>query len=544
LKPFFLIDGLKMSTILEGHGTVTTEKSSNAAGSNSSYCYLFEDLAHTEAELEPASCKAYFEDLRRLADQMDLHNPAENTASTLPAIYTYFGQFINHDLSAPTATPRYMDSISSLALKTDSRSEIVSAGVDVIALMAFERPSSPNWLVENIVNQHPQALCLYSLYGTGPLSSDLEICALYDQNTMKFRLGKTLDQPSPSLPQHELDKMLRHDLVRDGGVAKIADRRNDGNLIISQLHLAFMLFHNRAIDALAPLYPNKTLLFAEARKLVTLHYQHCVLHDYLKHLVPNEALGAGLQFSKPNVVPFEFTTAAFRFGHSMISQTYDFNRFFSKGGLAGKMATLGDLFRFTSKGRMDGSGGALPTHWVIDWERFFQATQNHGSRAEQIDLVFPPNMAALGDLATPSKMESGLASIAHRNLKRGYHRFMPSGQDVAKKLGLVPLSPAQIKSAFPRASAAAVLTETGFDTKTPMWVYFLCEAKVLAGGNVLGPAAGTIIRGTISSLITQSRRSLLGSGAQNWTPQQSPLRLADGRSIVDIKSFLQFATTV
>ena len=150
-------------------------------------------------------------------------------------------------------------------------------------------------------------------------------------------------------------------------------------------------------------------------------------------------------------------------------------------------------------------------------------------------------MAALGDLATVQKMESGLGSIAHRNLKRGYHRFMPSGQELAQKLGLVPLSPEQIRSAFTHHSAPNILTGTGFDRRTPLWVYFLCEAKVLADGNILGPAAGAIVRGTITSLIEQCRRLANGPGAQNWTPENSPLRLADGNPIADIKSFLQFA---
>jgi hypothetical protein len=159
----------------------------------------------------------------------------------------------------------------------------------------------------------------------------------------------------------------------------------------------------------------------------------------------------------------------------------------------------------------------------------------------------PPRMASLADLATSEKMEAGLASIAHRNLKRGYHRFMPCGQDIALQLGLNPLTYDQIKVAFShlspegRAFAESVLKETGFDTKTPLWAYFLCEAKVLAGGNALGPAAGAIIRGTIRSLIENCRSSPKGPGPLNWTPLSSPLRLANNSPIIDIKSFLQFA---
>jgi hypothetical protein len=357
---------------------------------------------------------------------------------------------------------------------------------------------------------------------------------------MKFKLGQTVDEPSQSRPQHELDKMLRHDLVRKGDVVQIADRRNDGNVIISQLHLAFMLFHNKAIDVLKDPNLSNAELFKKARALVTLHYQYCIMHDYLKQLVPDETLGSQLDFREPNAVPFEFTTAAFRFGHSMISPTYDYNRFFSPGGLERGFATLKNLFSFTSQRGMNGLGGALPTHWVIDWERFFRPSQTQGSRAEPIDLTLPENMAGLNDLATLEKMAKGLASIAHRNLKRGYHRFMPSGQDVALALHLTKLNDQQIIGAFTHLEAGDILKETGFHIDTPLWVYFLCEAKI-AGGNKLGPAAGAIIRGTITSLIKQSRLSASSPGPSSWTPHSSPLLLAGEKPILDIKGFLQFA---
>jgi hypothetical protein len=38
------------------------------------------------------------------------------------------------------------------------------------------------------------------------------------------------------------------DLPRAGGLPLIADQRNDENLILSQLHLALMLFHNKVVD--------------------------------------------------------------------------------------------------------------------------------------------------------------------------------------------------------------------------------------------------------------------------------------------------------
>ena len=533
-----------MSTILANHGSLSQTDNLNGDANEpaSNYCYLFPALAMAEAD-KPANANAeYFNNLNRLARLMELERLDTSNSSTLPAIYTYFGQFVNHDLSAPTATPRYFTAIGGAASRSQFQSEIISAGVDVVALMSPERPPNPQWLVENIINQHTDPLCLYSLYGKGPFNSGSEIKALYDLATMKFRLSRTYDDPEIDHPE-ELKTMAHEDVLRERGVVKIADQRNDGNLIICQLHLAFMLFHNRAIDVLRPYHQNNVELFEATRALVTLHYQYCVLNDYLKHLVPDENAGSKLRNETIGAVPFEFTTAAFRFGHSMISPTYDYNQFFCEGGFSGGTASLGDMFNFTSRGKMAGSSGGpdhLPTHWVIDWNRFFRVTNIEGSGAEHIDLMLPENLASLGDLATVSKMDLGLGSIANRNLKRGYHRFMPSGQEIAATLGFPPLSQEEIVGAFTHHSAKAVLAETGFDNQTPLWVYFLCEAKH-AGGNVLGPSAGAIVRGTIKEVLRHNKNSVLNANNGNWTPESSLLQLENKVPIKTIKSFLQFA---
>ncbi|HSO53364.1 MAG TPA: peroxidase family protein, partial [Actinomycetes bacterium] len=75
-----------------------------------------------------------------------------------------------------------------------------------------------------------------------------------------------------------------NDLFREGPstdkqhdrAAVIGDPRNDENLIIAQLHLAFLKAHNRLVDL------GRT--FEEARRLLRQHYQQIVLHDFLKRI--------------------------------------------------------------------------------------------------------------------------------------------------------------------------------------------------------------------------------------------------------------------
>ena len=98
-----------MSLITSDHGLLRDtpapagEQVGRADG-RAPYCYLFEGLAQGDrvglfTGMDEVATRAAL-----LAFEAALH-PAWNTPPPppmrLPAIYTYFGQFINHDISAP-----------------------------------------------------------------------------------------------------------------------------------------------------------------------------------------------------------------------------------------------------------------------------------------------------------------------------------------------------------------------------------------------------------------------------------------------------------
>ena len=88
-------------------------------------------------------------------------------------------------------------------------------------------------------------------------------------------------------------RLAREDLPRDdGGRALIGDTRNDENLIISQLHLLFIRFHNRVVDQIAAPGMPVIRVFHEARRLVRWHYQWLIVNDFLPKLVGEEAVAA------------------------------------------------------------------------------------------------------------------------------------------------------------------------------------------------------------------------------------------------------------
>ena len=68
-------------------------------------------------------------------------------------------------------------------------------------------------------------------------------------------------------------------------------------------------------------------MFAEARKIVTWHYQWMVLHDFVERLTEDGIVARILhegrkfyRFKKTPYMPVEFSAAAYRLGHSMVRQ--------------------------------------------------------------------------------------------------------------------------------------------------------------------------------------------------------------------------------
>jgi hypothetical protein len=391
-------------------------------------------------------------------------SPGDN--SSIPAGYTYLGQFIDHDIT-----------------------------FDTTALS--EQPRDP----QAIFNFRTPQIELDSLYGTGPSAMP----HLYERvDRRKLAIGSTSSSPGqgdPSVPAsmpNDLPRML------DSHFAVIADPRNDENIIIAQTHLAFLKFHNKVVD-------DEDLGFEATRKLVRWHYQWIVLHDFVARIVDkpvlDDVLANGRKFylflGEP-FIPVEFAVAAYRLGHSMVREGYSYNRVFTPGGVV--VATLDLLFKFSGR---SGSGDnvPIPSDWIIDWGRFYEIAQPN-----------PPSVGAsrkLNPLVAPALQNvPNVGSLPAANLVRGLRRGLPSGQSIAAAMGLPPLPPSAFDEPAPHPDAVAV--QHGFDLATPLWYYILKEAEV-EGGDHLGPVGSRIVAEVFVGLLEGDPESFLAQD-RLWTP--------------------------
>ncbi len=424
------------------------------------------------------------------------------TAGNVPAGFTYLGQFVDHDL-------------------TLDRTALMTAGeVDPATMLSGRSPS----------------LDLDSLYGAGPGSEGS--LPFFAADRVHLKVGTTQRVGS-------LGAKAGHDLPRVGTgsqaaarKALIPDLRNDENLAVAQTHLAMIHFHNRVVDAL-PAGTAPAQRFRRARRRVTLHYQWVVRHDYLPRIcdpaVLDDVWTHGRKVLEPTAspmsaptMPVEFSVAAFRMGHSMIREAYNWNAVFPDGA-----GSLDLLFFFSGTSGELGGNKKLVSNWIADWRRMYDfpaggrpglAAPGSGvNRAMRIDTRLTDPLANLpvgsfgGSAATPPMQHN----LAFRNLVRGSLVRLATGQQMVTRLTAAgvdvrPLTRTQIIEGNGGARLDH-LTPAERDTvakRTPLWFYVLREAE-LNGGRMTG-VGGRILAETFHRAIAGSRVSIVRE--PGWRP--------------------------
>lgn len=502
--------------------------------------YLFRALAEDPAKLLPAetpqAAATTVDALNKLGDAMVEQVPPPPRNAPIPPIHTYWGQFLDHDLTAATDIDKVI-------------------GIDVTPLT----PLPAEGVVALLKNARNPALNLDSVYGDGPFAPPTpgKVAVPYQAgDRAKLELGELSVAGGGGVVVPPVDDR-RRDLPRVDRVAQIGDGRNDENLVVAQLHVAFLRFHNNAVDWVRANEPERTghgEVFSRARELTRWTYQWLCVHDFLATVLDDGAVDRvlageddllGLAGRERPYMPLEFSVAAYRFGHSMIRGAYDWNRNFGfPGDIFRPVATLEQLFQFTGTGGFIGGAATLPDNWPIEWDRFVELDDLFPVRAARpIDTFLSAPLANMvnqvaGTQVTPeSDLEKLLKHLARRNLLRGFRLSLPTGQAVAEALGIPLLTTQELTDGLDQGIRTA-LDQGGFVDRTPLWFYMLRESEVRTHGDALGPVGSRIVAETIIAQLRHDPRSYLNQTA--WTPAAG-VRLPDGSAVTSIAAFLRFA---
>jgi hypothetical protein len=433
----------------------------------------------------------------------------DDDSATLPAEFTYLGQFIDHNLD-------------------------------------FDETPQPEATVNanTLTNFESFRFDLNNVFGGGP-SVDPQ---LYASDHKHLLVSGTLGTPQADGFPTVTGNNGVFDLARNPttGVADLVEPRDDENQIISQIAAAFVAFYNDFV--------NQGMSYAQGRQLTEDYYQEIVLTDVLPAFVGQSTINKYLSFGpggraevntpnlpNANFTPIEFSVGAYRFGHSLVRNDYHINDIFPTttdiddnvpifnlnsfqfGDLSGGAPLPGS----NGSGRTTCTSTSLcevsnPAGHQIQWKYFVPALSATPSDpginfARKTQTTISPALfnlpaeaiAGCPDVADP--VCNGSADLISRDFARGNFDGLASGQDIAKALDC-PVIP---------ASHINPTKDAVFNTGTPLLYYVLAEAQ--RSGQTLGCVGGSIVAQTFIQVLWDTPNSILHT---NFRPNPSLVKLA------------------
>lgn len=499
--------------------------------------------------------------LDALGNAMVAQIASPNDNSAMPPILTYLGQFIDHDITAGTDRDQNEGKIDSDTLAPRPRDKVRkerlnfrTGRLDLDSLyggcMDGVTPNAADVDFQRKLRQQMRwpsdpAKMRIAFYQSKTSSGDdiPSVDLPRDRAGDILRLGRLL--ATGAVKQSELNNLstdLRSMYLNDDGSPNvqrgiIGDSRNDENLIVAQVHLAFLRMHNVLVDQCddpAVQAEGREAVFSWAQQRLRWLHQWLTVNYYLSALCQphtlSQVIGEGGQFyldwrakigceSGHLPLPLEFSVAGFRFGHSMVRPEYDWNKFFGRGsGPANQLdrAPFNLMFAFTGGGNLAGSGRRLPANWGADWPRLVNPPSEPDRGARKIDTRLALPLSELPD-GPPSSI---LAHLARRNLRRAYALNLPSGQACLKMFapGETPLCGDELGT----DEIGEILDQSTLRDETPLWYYILREAEVQENGECLGTLGTHIVAQTLLGLVVADDASYWhqpGSDQGRWHPQ-------------------------
>ena len=454
--------------------------SSPVPGKKHFYSRLFQRRIYEPKEVDA---------IERLAESFGSKSTPE--FSDIPAGFTYFGQLVAHELSA-------MDVRSAPKSVTNGQ----NATLDLDSVYDFKN----------------------KMYSADQISNA-------SSTSSNMPIGYVIG-----------DKQCPFDLQRlNSAEAIVADERGDDLLPLAQFNVLFLKLFNKIYDV--EILNGKSDIKSQesARKECALIFQDVIWNEYLPMITDSTVLDdvkkCGPSFVSDThdlknrfMLPIEFTSAIFRFGHAMVRESYP------KWSSA-ETGNVRQFFKNTYASAKDPNKfKVLRKKWATNWPRLFDVRgTDYGNTHNKKPLFASTISANLTKLLFALPKEAlpegdGPINLAKRTLRRVHQLEIAGAQQsvgevntVLKDLGKpeIPLLTGLQLSEAPfdtvMAADGAILLK-----HTPLWYYVLKEAEHLGDcGKHLGPFGSRIVSETFFQAINVSKYSLFKEKA-SWSPIIEP----------------------
>jgi Animal haem peroxidase len=508
-------------------------------------------------------------------DENDAWN--ENPNPLLTSGFTFVGQFVDHDITFDTTK------LSEQQSDPDATTNFRTPRYDLDAIYGLGPNTNPQF------------------YDPDDRDKFLIVKRPYSQidGTLKLPDGtnsKKIWDVKPDVV-NDVPRALANDPEgRPEGTAIMSDPRNDQTEIILQLHVAFQMFHNKLVDRMRALGVSPAGVFENARRMARWHYQWMVIHQFLPAIVgqatadsvykevENKAPIINIKYYKPRnrtgrpFIPVEFAVAAYRFGHSITRPRYTVRDVFdSDNTLLGSVSGVPLFGDPATDNNLNGHRELLP-RLKIQWSKFFNdplAKKPDGITplltarpVRQFDASLANPLFKLPQTALPDS--NPLDLLSQRNLRRGRKMGLPSGQQVARLMGVKPLTNADLSQNHrihvhipisgnkvvvetppeggpaeynePNPNLVEIFSDSGWGGEAPLWFYILKEAELVGDGTAtgksrtLGPVGGRIVAEVLVGLLQKDPNSYLYL-QPNWKPQLPIARVKGTFTMADLLTY-------
>jgi hypothetical protein len=469
-----------------------------------------------------------------------------------PAGYTFFGQFIDHDVTRTTAALSALGALNQQAHSNASvRAKLAAGGITLGQLdEAMADAATPG----SALSANTGKLDIDSVYGVANFAALTAINAPWfeQQNglyTGRFAMRQVQAPTSPGVPT----LIDGFDYMRTAaGDAEIPDPRNSEHKMLSQVQNLFELAHNdcvnRALNATpTPSQQQIGAAFDACHYKVIWTYQTIVatdflprisaeatlnrvapgaLHAYVRGATPSSTLPdpgkvhtylysckAGLGNNATIRIPHEFAVAAFRLGHSLVRDDYILHEKVKDANgivLTGQRRPL-----FAPAGQPQAFGligdNPLQPGDVIDWSYFFDTSGQTAQPTRPLDTLISDVLFSLPIAALPPGPDAtGKDTSAERNLAR--RNILRASEPTSSLTGAVGLATGEEAEHYAgqripglhdatvevRQVLAMRLASAGFDpdflgASTPLWLFVLAEAESTEHSQRLGELGSHIV---------------------------------------------------